>query len=160
MNRLTLTFILAAGLAMAGASQAQETRIMPAGAQPAPAGIDALKGIVGNWTTASGAAAYSAPVGGEIVGHLVLTDDKGAPRVQELWILKPENGSLTLRQKIIDGPLSEREPMNVFDVRRLVAIEGGKLYFENMTFEPKGDTLTITVNRPIGLLKIDLKRVK
>ena len=144
-----------------GAAHAQDTRTLAAGAAPAQAGIEALKGMIGNWTTATGAAGWSSPVAGEIVGHVVLTDDKGAPRVQELWIFKSEGGSLVLRQKLFDGPaLAEREDKDKFEVRRLVAIEGGKLYFENMTLAPKGDAIELWVNRPIGLLKVDYKRAK
>ena len=81
--------------------------------------------------------------------------------MQELWIFKSEGGSLVLRQKLFDGPaLAEREDKDKFEVRRLVAIEGGKLYFENMTLAPKGDAIELWVNRPIGLLKVDYKRAK
>ena len=156
---------LAAVFALAAAgldpARAQDTRKLAEGAAPATAAIDAMRGVIGNWTTAGGAAAWSGVVGGEIVGHIVLTDDKGAPRVQELWIFQPEAGSLVLRQKIMDGPaLAEREAKDVFEVRHLIAVEGGKLYFENMTLSPKGDTLEMVVNRPIGPLKVVYTRVK
>ncbi len=160
MKRLAAAALTATLLA-SGAAHAQDTRTLAAGAASPPASIDILKGMIGNWTTQTGAAGWSAPVGGEIVGHVILTDDKGAPRVQELWIFKAEGGSIVLHQKLFDGPgQAEREDKDKFEVRRLVAIEGGKLYFENMTLEPKGDVIDLAVNRPIGLLKIEYKRSK
>jgi hypothetical protein len=129
------------------AAQTVDTRTLAPGAAPATAGVDVLKGIVGEWTKATGAAGFSAPVAGEIVGHLIDTDDKGAPRVQELWIFKSEGGSVVLRQKIFGGDLSEREDKDKFETRKLVAVQGGKFYFENMTIIPKGDSLEFQLSR-------------
>jgi hypothetical protein len=67
-----------------------------------------MKGIVGNWVAKDGAAAFSAPAAGEIVGHLFLYSAAG-PRIQELWILRPQAGSVLVRQKHYTPDLKGRE---------------------------------------------------
>lgn len=157
------TSVAALGVALAlvcGAAQAQAPnslapRTLTAGAQPIAAPLSALNGLVGSWVTAFGAGGWSAPVAGQIVGHIVLTDDKGAPRIQELWMFKEEGGTLVLRQKIIEASFVEREPKDQYELRRLIARENGALYFENMTIVPKGDSFQIQVRRPGGDLLVE-----
>jgi hypothetical protein len=147
MNQSTMAIATALVLLAAAPAHAQEIRTLAPGAQPASAGIEALKGITGRWIAKEGETSFSAPVAGEIVGHVALTDAKGAPRVEELWIFRPEGGTIRLRQKIFEGDLTERQDKDKFLERRLVAVEGGKIYFENMTITPKGDTLETVVHR-------------
>ena len=163
MSRLTLAITTALTLAASGPVRAQVIRTLAAGAAPAAAPIGVLSGIIGRWVAPEGESDFSAPIGGQIVGHVALTDDKGAPRVEELWIFRPEGGTLKLRQKIFEGDLTERLEKDKFLERRLIAVEGGRIYFENMTITPKGDTLETVVHRapPLNdIVRLTYKRAK
>jgi hypothetical protein len=152
-------------LGLAGGAAAQEVRALAPGAAPAAATLADMKGLEGDWIAANGAAGFSAPVAGEIVGHLLLATDTG-PRVQELWILRPDAGSVLVRQKHYSPDLKDREDKDAWGSRKLVAHDPGHLYFENLTFVTKGDSMDLLV-RIAGqngaaptMLTYNFKRVK
>ncbi|HTK33812.1 MAG TPA: DUF6265 family protein [Caulobacteraceae bacterium] len=162
MTRLfPAALVLSAALAVFGpnSASAQEVRSLD-GAAPAAASIDAFRGLAGSWVGPAGAAAFSAPTNGQIVGYLMLA------QVEELWILRQEGPTVTLRQKIFGADLAEREDKDKFEVRPLVGLDAGHLYMENTTFEPAGDSLTIVARFPgqngaaPHFLRIELKRAK
>jgi hypothetical protein len=132
----------------------------------APATLDDLKGMLGNWSTRNAAAAFSAPAAGEVVGHLLLVADTGQPRVQEMWVLRPEGGSVVLRQKHYAPDLKDREDKDKWGERKLVARDAGHLYFDNLTLVTKGDAMDLLVRLPGAngapptLLTYNLLRVK
>jgi hypothetical protein len=134
-------------LALAGAASAQDIRTLAPGASPAAAALQDMHGIVGDWVAKDAAAGFSAPAAGEIVGHLLLYTDAG-PRVQEMWIIRPEGESVLVRQKHYAPDLSDREAKDVWGERRLVARDADHLYFENLTFVRKGDGLDLLVRIP------------
>ena len=132
------------GLALAGQAGAQEVKSLAPGAAPAPATLADFKGLVGNWAGKDGSAGFSAPMSGEIVGHLLLLMD-GAPRVQEMWVLRPDGPSVLIRQKHFAPDLSGREDKDQWAQRKLVGVDPGHIYLENLTWVTKGDTLDLYV---------------
>lgn len=152
-------------LASAGIAAAQEVRSLEAGAAPAAATLADMKGLLGDWAGKGAAAGFSAPAAGEIVGHLLLYTDAG-PRVQELWILRPEGGSVLVRQKHTTPDLKDREDKDAWGQRRLVAHDAEHLYFENLTWVTHGDSLDLLVRipgqngAPPTMLSYNLKRTR
>ncbi|HTI67963.1 MAG TPA: DUF6265 family protein [Caulobacteraceae bacterium] len=134
-------------LACTGAAAAQDIRSLAQGATPAPSTLADLKGMLGDWTAKDGAAGFSAPAGGEVVGHLLLLNGT-AVRVQELWLMRAEGGSVLLRQKHYTPELKDREDKDVWGERKLIAHDAGHLYFENLTFVTKGDAMDMLVRIP------------
>jgi hypothetical protein len=144
-------FALAAGLALAwcGPAAAQEFRDLAPGATAgAPATLADLKGMLGGWVGKDAIAGFSAPFGGEVVGHLVLLGPTGTPRVLEFWVLRPEGGSVLLSEKLYTPTLKDREEKDKWQERRLVAHDAGHLYFENMTMVTNGDAMDVLVRQP------------
>ena len=134
-------------LAVAGQALAQDTRTIAPGGAAAPATLNDFRGLLGDWTGKDAAAGFSAPAVGEIVGHLLLYTDKG-PRVQEMWIFRPDGNSVTLHQKHYDPALIDREDKDKWGERKLVAIDPGHVYLENLTWVTKGDDLDLFVRLP------------
>ena len=169
MNQLTLAALAAmTTLALAGAANAQEVRALASGAEPAKASLADLKNISGNWAGPQSVAAFTVSPNGEIVGHLEIGSGS-APRVEELWIFRPDNGSILVSQKHFGPALEPREDKDTWAHRKLVAVDPGHIYLENLTWitdgdtltlEPKGDVVDLAVNRPIGMLKIEYERSK
>jgi hypothetical protein len=138
----------ALALAAAGGAHAQDIRApLASGAAPAPATLGDFKGLVGDWVAKDGSAGFSAPAVGEIVGHLLLYTDKG-PRVQEMWVIRPDGASVLVRQKHFAPDLTQREDKDAWSERRLVAVDPGHIYLENLTFTTKGDSLDLQVRIP------------
>lgn len=152
-------------LAFAGSALAQDIRSLAPGAAPGAGTLADLKGLVGNWAGKDAAAGFSAPAGGEIVGHLLLLGDTG-PRVQEMWIFRPDGNSVTVHQKHYDPALHDREDKDKWGERKLVAVDAGHVFLENLTWETKGDTLDLHVRLPGAngaaptMLNYAMKRVK
>ena len=67
---------------------------------------------------------------------------------------------MVLRQKIFGGDLTEREDKDKFETRKLVAVEGGKLYFENLTIKPDSDDMDVQVNRGAAARSRWFQRIK
>ena len=167
MKSAAIAFIGLAGvgLGLAGGAQAQDVRSLGPGAAPASATLEDLRGLFGDWAGKDAAAGFSAPAVGEVVGHLLLYTDKG-PRVQEMWVFRPEGNSIVLRQKHYDPALADREEKDKWGERKLVAIDPGHVFLENLTWVTRGDSLDLYVRiagqngAPPTFLTYNLKRVK
>jgi hypothetical protein len=121
--------------------------------------------LLGNWAGPTAAAGFTATPDNQIVGHLELSSGT-APRLEEMWIFRPDGGSVLLSQKHFGADLSEHEDKDTWSHRKLVAIDPGHIYLENLTWVTKGDTLTLLVRSvPRGggapvTMKAELHRVK
>lgn len=136
--------VLVALTLAAGAAKAQEVRDLSGGASPAPATLADLKGLLGNWYGPTGAAGFTMTSDNQIIGHLELGDGKAA-HVEELWIFRPDGGSVLLSQKHFGADLSEHEGNGVWSHRKLVAVDPGHIYLEDLTWITHGDALTLLV---------------
>lgn len=127
-----------------GQAKAQEVRDLAPGASPAVATLADFKGLSGNWFGPTGAAGFTFTSDNQIVGHLELGDGKAA-HVEELWIFRPDGASVLLSQKHFGADLSEHEGNGVWSHRKLVAVDPGHIYLEDLTWITQGDTLTLLV---------------
>ena len=143
VSRMTIA-AAALTLIVAGPALAQDVRALAPDAAPAAATLDDMKGLFGSWIAKDAAAGFSAPVGGQVIGHLLLMNG-ATPRVEELWLLHPEGNSVLVRQKHYTPDLKDREAKDVWGERKLVARDAGHLYFENLTFVTKGDSMDLIV---------------
>jgi hypothetical protein len=133
------------------AGHAQDIRSLAPGAPAAPATLDAFKGLIGNWKGPSAAVSFSEPMNGQIVGHVVINDG-AQPRVEELWIIRPEGNSVLVRQKHFSPDLKGREDRDEWAQRRLIAFDAGHIYLENLTWFTQGDTLRVMTKPPAAQL--------
>lgn len=151
MKAMTLagTVILALG-SWSGAARGAEpqVRTLASGVAAAPAALADFKGLIGDWVGPLGAAGFSAPLGGQIVGHLVLLNDDKTPRIEELWVIRQQGAQVVVRQKHYTPDLMDREGTNQWAERRVVAIDPGHIYLENLTWVTGGDTLRLLVQAP------------
>ena len=153
-----------AALTLAGGARAQEVRTLAAGAEPAKASLAELKNISGNWAGPQSVAAFTLSPNGEIVGHLEIGDG-AKPRVEELWIFRPDSGSILVSQKHFGPALEPREDKDVWAHRKLVAVDPGHIYLESLTWITDGDTLTLALRPPgsapdAAIVRYAMKRVK
>jgi hypothetical protein len=134
---LTMAALAAATLVLGSAAWAQtapaEVRSLAAGAAPAPARLDDLKPMIGDWQGDGASAAFSPPANGQVIGHLALYAAAG-PQVNELWILRPQGDSVLLRQKHYLADLAAREDKEQWGERKLAAVDAGGVYFNNLSF--------------------------
>ena len=163
MKRLLPAILAGAALMFANAAFAAEPvadlRSIAADMPAAPAKIDAIRAIAGSWASKDGMLGFSPLTAGELVGHLQVLVN-GAPGLHELWVVKAKGDSLVLLQTFFNADLA---PMNEskWTERRLIAIEGGRFYFDNMTLTPKADTLDIAVRvAPTRVINFNFTRVK
>jgi hypothetical protein len=169
LARIAAAALAAACLAMAGGAQAQapDTKTIAADQPGAPATLNDLKGLFGEWAGPTGAASFSSPMAGQVTGYLLLARPDGAMLVHEYWVLRPDGASVTLYQKHYTPDMKDREAFNTFGVRRLAApIDAGHIYLDNLTWFTKGDTLDLAVTipgqngAPPRYLAFSFKRVK
>jgi hypothetical protein len=140
MNRRE-TLAWTAGMAsslLAGHANAQKTRELPAGQEPAKARLSAFAWMAGRWVgeglDSRLEEVYSPPAGGVMLGHFLAYDDKGAS-FYELITLREESGSVTLRLRHFNADLTAWEDKNTTVEFPLVAIEKDHFYFSGLTIE-------------------------
>jgi Domain of unknown function (DUF6265) len=149
MKIMKVLFPLIAALAsMMSAAADMDIRALAPEATPATATLNDFKGLVGQWAGPAGVAGFSAPSGGQMVGHLLLLNADKTPRVEEIWILRPEGASVLVRQKHYTPDLKDREDKDQWAERRLVAIDPGHVYLNNLTWVTKGSSLDLMVQIP------------
>ncbi len=150
---------------VASAADVDIKTLAPA-ATPAPATLKDFKGLLGDWVGPQGAAGFSAPTGGQIVGHLSLLTPDQKPIVAEIWIFRPEGNSVLVRQKHYNPELKDREEKDTWGERRLAAIDAGHIYLNNLTWVTGGKTLDLYVlipgqnGAPPNRLVFNFKRVR
>jgi hypothetical protein len=156
-------FAMAAGaaLALTGPAGAQTADVRPLSpdATPAKASLADLKGLIGNWSGPMGAAGFSMTNDGVILGHLELGDGT-KPRVMEIWILKPDGGTVVVSQKHFGPDLVAREDKETWAHRKLLGVDPQHIYLENLTWVTQGDDLTLLVRLATGVSTTPMKRVK
>lgn len=135
-------------LLMSAAACAQEIKTLAADARAASATLEQFTGLIGDWVGPLGVASFSAPRGDKMVGHLSLFNEDQSPRVDELWIIRPEGDSVLLRQKHYTPALKDREQHDEWAERRLVGIDTGHIYLHNLTLVTAGDSLQVLVQIP------------
>lgn len=161
------TLICALGL-MAGAALAAEVEVktLASDAPAATATLADFAGLVGNWGGPLGAAGFSAPLGGQMVGHLVLLNPDKSTRVEELWIIRAEGAHVLVRQKHYNPALKAREDNDQWAERQVVAVDPDHIYLNNLTWVTGGHTLRLLVRIPASKtaaeqrLDFSFKRVK
>jgi hypothetical protein len=141
----------AATIAAPGAPNAAEPftantmRLAPSEARPS-ASIDAMGWLAGTWTGdglgGENEELWSAPRHGVMMGMYRMIRD-GQPVFYELLTLSEVNESLELRLKHFDAALRGWEEKDASLAFPYIAHRDGRIYFEGITFEPRGDVLTV-----------------
>lgn len=113
---------------------------------PPAATIDAMAWLAGTWR-GSGLGGeneeiWSTPRHGGMMGMYRMLQD-GRPVFYEFLTLAERDGSLALRLKHFHPDMRGWEERNEFLTFPLVAMENGRIYFEGITFEPRGDDVTV-----------------
>jgi Domain of unknown function (DUF6265) len=159
-------WMAATAFALTAAAAEPDIRALAPGATPGAATLNDLKGLVGQWAGPQGAASFSAPIDGQIVGYLVLLSPEKKTLITELWIFRAERGSVLVRQKHITPDLKQIEDKEQWAERALVAVDSGHVYLNNLTWITKGSSLGFEVQIPMPngapprLLSASFARVK
>jgi hypothetical protein len=133
------------------AAQAPETLTantlkLAEGAAPPPATIDDMAWLAGVWggegLGGDNEEIWSAPRNGVMMGMYRMLKD-GEPVFYELLTLSEVDGSLELRLKHFHPDLRGWEERDESLAFPLVAMRDGRICFEGMTFEPRGDEVTV-----------------
>jgi Domain of unknown function (DUF6265) len=118
-----------------------------AGERPT-ASIAAMTWLAGAWTGAGlggeNEEVWSEPRHGVMMGMYRMLKD-GKPVFYELLTLSEVEGSLEIRLKHFDAKLRgwEEKEAEAAVVFPFIAERDGRIYFDGITFEPKGDALTV-----------------
>ena len=144
--------ILAAALisVLAAPLPAAETRSRVEGVAAPAANIADLAWLAGHWVGEGlggrATEVYSAPAGGQIVGHFGSQDKDGSVRFYELMTIAAKGNSLTYRIKHFNPDMTGWEAKEKFVSFDLVATEPHVWYFDGMTIRrTSADTMTVTV---------------
>jgi hypothetical protein len=127
-----------AAILLAWPAQAQQTRQLAPGAQPAAATLGDFAWMAGRWT-GDGLGAkleevYSPAAGGVMLGHFQATDERGAAFF-ELITFRQERGTVMLRLRHFDPDLHAWEEKERTVEFPLVAIDRNRFYFSGLTIE-------------------------
>ncbi|HUP65863.1 MAG TPA: DUF6265 family protein [Thermoanaerobaculia bacterium] len=137
---------LHAAAAKAQEPQTENTLRLSEGQKPATGTVADMAWLAGHWKgEALGGKTeeiWTAPDHGTMLGMYRLVKD-GVPIFYELLTLGEEKGSLVIRLKHFNRDMTGWEEKNEVVEFRLAAKRDGKIYFEGVTFQPEGDTLTI-----------------
>jgi hypothetical protein len=139
-----LTFVAAMAVSLTAARADVAVKALQPGAASPPAKIADLAWLEGVWLGkglgGETEEAYSAPLGGAIVGYFRFVKD-GKLVFYEIVTLVEEGGSVLIRLKHFNADLTGWEEKNVSQSFKLVAIEGQTAYFDGLTLKRDGDTL-------------------
>lgn len=154
--RILNKLLFVAGLALLTASSpamASEVRTLEPGQKSPPANLDDLAWLEGIWIGkgiggAPATEVYSAPQGGQIVGHFTQTGDDGVSFYEILTIV-PRGGSLVYRLKHFNADLEGWEAKGADQAEEfaLVAREGDAWYFDGLTLRKDGENGFVTAVR-------------
>lgn len=87
---------------------------------------------------------WAPAAGGQMVGHFQLVK-AGKPEFYEIMLLDAQPGGLRLRVKHFNPDFTAWEDKAVWHSFEPLAVEPNVLKFKGLTFDRKGDRLTITV---------------
>jgi hypothetical protein len=129
---------------------AAETRSRVEGVAAPAANIADLGWLAGHWVGKGlggrATEVYSAPAGGQIVGHFGSQDKDGSVRFYELMTIAAKGNSLTYRIKHFNPDMTGWEAKDTFVSFDLVATEPHVWYFDGMTIRrTAADAMTVTV---------------
>ena len=128
-------------LGLAAGAQAQETRTMKPGAASPPAKLEDLAWLHGHWEgpgiTGPATEVYSAPAGGQIVGHFRQLRD-GRIWFFEIMAIAQVGSSLEYRLKHFNEDLTGWEEKGTVLTFPLVAVEHDAWYFDGLTIKRDG----------------------
>jgi len=144
--------------------------IDPAKPSP-PASISGLAWLAGEWLGSGlggkSTETYSAPSGGQIIGHFRQTKADGSIMFYEILSIAEHKGSLVYRLKHFNADLTGWEEKNEMKTFPLVAVEKGKggtvHYFDGLTIAqdgPNGMIATVLVASKDGPAKEYVFRYK
>lgn len=136
LARLGIGFALVAATGLA-----QQTRVLPAGAQSPAAKVADLSWLVGEWKGEGFDAqlyeTYSAPVGGQMPGHFYIAKD-GKPSMYEFVMIAEVGDSIEYRVRHFNPDMTAWEDKDRFIRFPLVAAEKDAWYFEGLTIRRTG----------------------
>lgn len=143
-----VTVLAALPLHMTSAAETFTANTLRAGAGDAPSqvSIATMSWLAGSWE-GSGLGAeneevWSAPRQGVMMGAYRHMKD-GRPVLYELLTLSESKGSLELRLRHFDAALRGWEAQNDSLAFPFITERDGRIHFEGLTFEPRGDALTV-----------------
>ena len=149
MRKLLLALLL---MMAAGPAWAQETRQRVEGQSPPAARLADLAWLVGTWEgqgiTGPAREVYSAPMGGQMIGHFIQARGEGI-WFTEIMSIAEVGGSLEYRLKHFNEDLTgweERERVIRFS---LVAVERDAWFFDGLTIRRDGP------DGMIGAVRVD-----
>lgn len=138
----------------AAAHAAETRRTIPGAAQPA-ARIADLAWLEGSWRgdgiTGPAEEVYSAPSGGQIVGHFRQLNADGTVWFYEIMAIAPMGDSLVYRLKHFNADLSGWEEKAEVRAFPLIAVEKDAWYFDGLTIRRDGP------DGMVGAVRIDNK---
>lgn len=124
-------------------TQGSDVEVLPAGTPPATVNLTDLEPLIGLWSGPAGFAGFSAPSGGHLVGHLVLTDDNGVPRLTEPWVFKTEPEGVRLLYKLFTTDMKGLQEKDEWAHRWVVGKGEGFIQLDNMTLVISSNTLEL-----------------
>jgi Domain of unknown function (DUF6265) len=164
----TLTAALAVHTAVAAEKVTERTLKLSPGEKSPPATIADMRWLTGHWVgSAFGGTTeeiWTAPAGADMAGVYRL-HKQGKTVFYEILALSELNGSLVLRLKHFNADLTGWEEKDEVRSFPLVAKRGTAMLFEGMTFEPKGDELTVYLaveheGKPVEEVTFEYRRVR
>ncbi|MGH8178779.1 MAG: DUF6265 family protein [Steroidobacter sp.] len=136
------------------------------GEAPPRASIEDMAWLSGTWTGSGlgedNEEIWSAPRHGVMMGMYRMIKEDG-PVFYELLTLSETNGSLELRLKHFHADLRGWEERDQSLAFPLLARRGERFYFDGITFEPKGDEVTVYLaieDRKSGSVREEVFRYK
>lgn len=163
---VTLALWAGIGAAPAAETLTANTLRLEAGESSPAAGIDKMAWLAGVWA-GSGLGGeneeiWSAPRHGSMMGMYRMLQD-GEPVLYEFLTLAERDGSLVLRLKHFHPDMRGWEEQDEHVSFPLVAVRDGRVWFEGITFEPRGDEVTIYLaieNHEIGSAREEVFRYR
>lgn len=144
---------------------ANTLRLEEGEASPA-ASIDVMAWLAGVWGVSGldsdSEEIWSAPRNGVMMGMYRMLRN-GRPVLYEFLTLAEIDGSLVLRFKHFHPDMRGWEDRDEFVAFPLVAVQDGRIYFEGMTFEPRGHEVAVYIvfeNHETGSVREEVFRYR
>jgi hypothetical protein len=114
-------------------NETQTMSILPFCTPPVACRLDVLRPLAGAWSARDAFAGFSVVTNDQMIGHLVLLDDTGNLRLNELWIFKQEGDHVRLHYKLFDGALNALQDKDQWRYRYVVGAGSSHINLENIT---------------------------